>query len=213
MGHAFSKVWFFVFGDLPERGHVMKRLEEKILAEGKILPGPVLKVSSFLNHQMDPDLMMALGAEIAQRFQGDSVTKILTIESSGIAISIAAGAHMHIPVLFAKKHRTSNVSGVLYQTLVHSYTHGTDYTVVVEREFLKPEDRVLIVDDFLANGAAVEGLCDLICQAGATAVGAAIAIEKGFQEGGKKLREAGMRVESLAIVDQMDENGIRFREG
>ncbi len=213
MGHAFSKVWFFVFGDLPERGHVMKRLEEKILAEGKILPGPVLKVSSFLNHQMDPDLMMALGAEIAQRFQGDSVTKILTIESSGIAIAIAAGAHMHIPVLFAKKHRTSNVSGVLYQTLVHSYTHGTDYTVVVEREFLKPEDRVLIVDDFLANGAAVEGLCDLIRQAGATAVGAAIAIEKGFQEGGKKLREAGMRVESLAIVDQMDENGIRFREG
>lgn len=213
MGHAFSKVWFFVFGDLPERGHVMKRLEEKILAEGKILPGPVLKVSSFLNHQMDPDLMMALGAEIAQRFQGDPVTKILTIESSGIAIAIAAGAHMHIPVLFAKKHRTSNVSGVLYQTLVHSYTHGTDYTVVVEREFLKPEDRVLIVDDFLANGAAVEGLCDLIRQAGATAVGAAIAIEKGFQEGGKKLREAGMRVESLAIVDQMDENGIRFREG
>ena len=213
MGHAFSKVWFFVFGDLPERGHVMKRLEEKILAEGKILPGPVLKVSSFLNHQMDPDLMMALGAEIAQRFQGDSVTKILTIESSGIAIAIAAGAHMHIPVLFAKKHRTSNVSGVLYQTLVHSYTHGTDYTVVVEREFLKPEDRVLIVDDFLANGAAVDGLCDLIRQAGATAVGAAIAIEKGFQEGGKKLREAGMRVESLAIVDQMDENGIRFREG
>lgn len=190
----------------------MKALEERILAEGKILPGPVLKVSSFLNHQMDPDLMMALGAEIAQRFQADHVTKILTIESSGIAIAIAAGAHMHVPVLFAKKHRTSNVSGVLYQTLVHSYTHGTDYTVVVEREYLKDSDRVLIVDDFLANGAAVEGLCDLIRQAGAATVGAAIAIEKGFQEGGKKLRDAGMRVESLAIVDQMDENGIRFRQ-
>ena len=190
----------------------MKALEERILAEGKILPGPVLKVSSFLNHQMGPDLMMALGAEIAQRFQADHVTKILTIESSGIAIAIAAGAHMHVPVLFAKKHRTSNVSGVLYQTLVHSYTHGTDYTVVVEREYLKDSDRVLIVDDFLANGAAVEGLCDLIRQAGAAAVGAAIAIEKGFQEGGKKLRDAGMRVESLAIVDQMDENGIRFRQ-
>lgn len=190
----------------------MKFLEERILAEGRILPGPVLKVSSFLNHQMDPDLMMSLGAEIANRFQGDAVTKILTIESSGIAIAIAAGAHMHVPVLFAKKHRTSNVSGVLYQTLVHSYTHGTDYTVVVEREYLKETDRVLIVDDFLANGAAVEGLCDLIRQAGATAVGAAIAIEKGFQEGGRKLRAAGMRVESLAIVDQMDENGIRFRE-
>ena len=190
----------------------MKFLEEKILAEGRILPGPVLKVSSFLNHQMDPDLMMSLGAEIANRFQGDAVTKILTIESSGIAIAIAAGAHMHVPVLFAKKHRTSNVSGVLYQTLVHSYTHGTDYTVVVEREYLKATDKVLIVDDFLANGAAVEGLCDLIRQADATAVGAAIAIEKGFQEGGRKLRAAGMRVESLAIVDQMDENGIRFRE-
>lgn len=190
----------------------MKFLEEKILAEGRILPGPVLKVSSFLNHQMDPDLMMSLGAEIANRFQGDAVTKILTIESSGIAIAIAAGAHMHVPVLFAKKHRTSNVSGVLYQTLVHSYTHGTDYTVVVEREYLKSTDKVLIVDDFLANGAAVEGLCDLIRQAGATAVGAAIAIEKGFQEGGRKLRAAGMRVESLAIVDQMDENGIRFHE-
>ncbi len=190
----------------------MKFLEEKILAEGRILPGPVLKVSSFLNHQMDPDLMMSLGAEIANRFQGDAVTKILTIESSGIAIAIAAGAHMHVPVLFAKKHRTSNVSGVLYQTLVHSYTHGTDYTVVVEREYLKSNDKVLIVDDFLANGAAVEGLCDLIRQADATAVGAAIAIEKGFQEGGRKLRASGMRVESLAIVDQMDENGIRFRE-
>ena len=190
----------------------MKLMEERILKEGRVLPGDILKVDSFLNHQMDPDLMMALGAEIAQRFQADHATKILTIESSGIAIAIAAGAHMHVPVLFAKKHRTSNVSGVLYQTLVHSYTHGTDYTVVVEREFLKDSDRVLIVDDFLANGAAVEGLCDLIRQAGATTVGAAIAIEKGFQEGGKKLRDAGMRVESLAIVDQMDENGIRFRQ-
>jgi xanthine phosphoribosyltransferase len=115
-------------------------------------------------------------------------------------------------VLFAKKHRTSNVSGVLYQTLVHSYTHGTDYTVVVEREYLKASDRVLIVDDFLANGKAIEGLLDLISQAGAEAAGAGIVIEKGFQEGGRKLREEGLRVESLAIVDQMDENGIVFRK-
>ena len=190
----------------------MKRLEERILKEGKVLPGTVLKVSSFLNHQMDPDLMMALGAEIAARFQGAGVTKILTIESSGIAVAIAVGAHMHVPVLFAKKHRTSNVSGVLYQTLVHSYTHGMDYTVVVEREYLRPEDKVLIVDDFLANGAAVEGLCDLIRQAGAETAGAAIVIEKGFQDGGRKLRESGLRVESLAIIDGMDENGIRFRQ-
>lgn len=189
----------------------MKALEDKILAEGKILPGPVLKVSSFLNHQMDSDLIMELGRALAERYADAGVTKILTIESSGIAIALAVGAALHVPVLFAKKHRTSNVSGVLYQTLVHSYTHGTDYTVVVEREYLKVGDKVLIVDDFLANGKAIEGLLDLISQAGAEAVGAGIAIEKGFQDGGRKLRENGLRVESLAIVEQMDENGIVFR--
>ena len=190
----------------------MKILEDKIRAEGKILPGPVLKVSSFLNHQMDPDLIMELGRELADRFRADGVTKILTIESSGIAIAVAVGAALHVPVLFAKKHRTSNVSGVLYQTLVHSYTHGTDYTVVVEREYLKADDRVLIIDDFLANGKAVEGLLDLSAQAGATVVGAGIVIEKGFQDGGLQLRASGLRVESLAIVDSMNENAIVFRE-
>ena len=190
----------------------MKILEDKIRAEGKILPGPVLKVSSFLNHQMDPDLIMELGRELADRFRADGVTKILTIESSGIAIAVAVGAALHVPVLFAKKHRTSNVSGVLYQTLVHSYTHGTDYTVVVEREYLKADDRVLIIDDFLANGKAVEGLLDLSAQAGATVVGAGIVIEKGFQDGGVQLRASGLRVESLAIVDSMNENAIVFRE-
>lgn len=190
----------------------MKALEDKIRAEGKILPGPVLKVSSFLNHQMDSDFIMELGRALAERFQEDGATKILTIESSGIAIAVAAGAALHVPVLFAKKHRTSNVSGMLYQTLVHSYTHGTDYTVVVEREYLKADDRVLIIDDFLANGKAVEGLLDLASQAGAKVIGAGIVIEKGFQEGGKKLRADGLRVESLAIIDSMDENGIVFRE-
>ncbi|MBP0971334.1 MAG: xanthine phosphoribosyltransferase [Oscillospiraceae bacterium] len=190
----------------------MKILEDKIRAEGRILPGPVLKVSSFLNHQMDADLIMELGKELADRFRADGVTKILTIESSGIAIALAVGAALHVPVLFAKKHRTSNVSGVLYQTLVHSYTHGTDYTVVVEREYLKADDRVLIIDDFLANGKAVEGLLDLSAQAGAAVVGAGIVIEKGFQDGGTQLRASGLRVESLAIIDSMDENGIVFRE-
>lgn len=190
----------------------MKLLEDRIREEGKILPGPVLKVSSFLNHQMDPALIMELGKEIGRRYADAGVTKILTIESSGIAIAIAAGFAMNVPVLFAKKHRTSNVSGNLYQTMVHSYTHGTDYTVVVERDYLLHGDRVLIVDDFLANGKAVEGLLDLITQAGAECAGAAVAIEKGFQEGGKALREAGLRVESLAIVTQMDENGIIFAE-
>ena len=190
----------------------MKVLEDKILAEGKILPGPVLKVSSFLNHQMVSDFIMELGRALAVRFRDDGATKILTIESSGIAIAVAAGAALHVPVLFAKKHRTSNVSGMLYQTLVHSYTHGTDYTVVVEREYLKADDRVLIIDDFLANGKAVEGLLDLASQAGAKVIGAGIVIEKGFQEGGEKLRADGLRVESLAIIDSMDENGIVFRE-
>ena len=190
----------------------MKALEDKIRAEGKILPGPVLKVSSFLNHQMDSDFIMELGRALAERFRADGATKILTIESSGIAIAVAAGAALHVPVLFAKKHRTSNVSGMLYQTLVHSYTHGTDYTVVVEREYLKADDRVLIIDDFLANGKAVEGLLELASQAGAKVVGAGIVIEKGFQEGGEKLRADGLRVESLAIIDSMDENGIVFRD-
>ncbi len=190
----------------------MKALEDKIRAEGKILPGPVLKVSSFLNHQMDSDFIMELGRALAERFRDDGATKILTIESSGIAIAVAAGAALHVPVLFAKKHRTSNVSGMLYQTLVHSYTHGTDYTVVVEREYLKADDRVLIIDDFLANGKAVEGLLELASQAGAKVVGAGIVIEKGFQEGGEKLRADGLRVESLAIIDSMDENGIVFRD-
>lgn len=189
----------------------MNILEERIRREGRILPGPVLKVSSFLNHQMDPDLLMELGQEIGKRFAGCGITKILTIESSGIAVAVMAGFALHVPVLFAKKHRTSNVSGNLYQTVVHSYTHGIDYTVVVERAFLSENDCVLIVDDFLANGMAVEGLLDLIGQAGAKAAGAAIAIEKGFQEGGAKLRAKGLRVESLAIVDKMDENGIAFR--
>lgn len=189
----------------------MKALEDRIRAEGKILPGPVLKVSSFLNHQMDADFMMELGAELARRYAGAGVTKILTIESSGIALAIACGAALHVPVLFAKKHRTSNVSGDLYQTIVHSYTHGTDYTVVVEREYLDASDRVLIVDDFLANGKAIEGLLDIIRQAGAETAGAGIAIEKGFQEGGAKLRDSGLRVESLAIVERMNAEGIEFR--
>lgn len=189
----------------------MKALEERILSEGKILPGPVLKVSSFLNHQMDPDLIMELGLEFGRRFADASVTKILTIESSGIAIALAAGAALHVPVVFAKKHRTSNVSGEVYQTIVHSYTHNIDYTVVVESEFLKPDDRILLVDDFLANGKALEGLMELVRQAGGKVAGAGIAIEKGFQNGGSDLRERGLRIESLAIIDRMDENGITFR--
>lgn len=190
----------------------MRALEEKILKEGTVLTGNILKVGSFLNHQIDVDFIMEMGKEIARLFDGEGITKILTIETSGIAIAVGAGAAMHIPVVFAKKHKTSNVSGDVYKTVVHSYTHGTDYTVVVEKDFLKSDDKVLIVDDFLANGKALSGLFDIVYQSGAEAAGAACAIEKGFQHGGDELRADGIRVESLAIIDSMDSLGIKFRE-
>lgn len=189
----------------------MKALEEKILKEGTVLPGNILKVGSFLNHQIDVDFIMEMGREINRLFESSGATKILTIETSGIAVAVGAGVAMHLPVVFAKKHKTSNVSGEVYKTAVHSYTHGVDYTVVVEKTYLKPFDRVLIVDDFLANGKAVLGLIDIVNQAGAETVGAACAIEKGFQKGGDALRESGIHVESLAIIESM-ENGIVFRK-
>lgn len=189
----------------------MKALEEKILKEGKVLPGNILKVGSFLNHQLDVDFIMEMGREIARLFENSGVTKILTIETSGIAIAVGAAAAMHIPVVFAKKNKTSNISGDVYKTVVHSYTHGTDYTVVVEKDYLKKGDNILIVDDFLANGKALAGLFDIIFQSGASAAGAACAIEKGFQRGGDQLRAEGIRVESLAIIDSMEDGNIVFR--
>lgn len=190
----------------------MKALEEKILKEGKVLPGNILKVGSFLNHQIDVDFTMEMGKEIAKLFANDGVNKILTIETSGIPIAVAAGAAMHVPVVFAKKHKSSNVSGEVLSTVVHSYTHGTDYTVVVEKDYLSESDNVLIVDDFLANGKALKGLIDIIAQAGASVAGASCAIEKGFQKGGDELRADGIKVCSLAIIDSMDDCKISFRK-
>ena len=190
----------------------MKALEEKILKEGKVLPGNILKVGSFLNHQIDVDFTMEMGKEIAKLFANDGVNKILTIETSGIPIAVAAGAAMHVPVVFAKKHKSSNVSGEVLSTVVHSYTHGTDYTVVVEKDYLSKSDNVLIVDDFLANGKALKGLIDIIAQAGASVAGASCAIEKGFQKGGDELRADGIKVCSLAIIDNMDDCKIAFRK-
>ena len=189
----------------------MELMEQKIRAEGKVLPGGILKVGSFLNQQIDTEFLGKIGQEIAELFAGCGVTKVLTIESSGIAIAAAAGMAMHVPLVFAKKHKTSNVDGRTYSAVVHSYTHNTDYTVVVSSDYLLPEDRVLLVDDFLANGKALLGLIDLVNQAGATLIGAACAIEKGFQGGGDALREKGIRVESLAIVESMSDTGITFR--
>lgn len=189
----------------------MRLMEEKILAEGKILPGQILKVGSFLNQQIDTALLGRIGQEIARLYAGEDVTKILTIESSGIAIAAAAGMAMGVPMVFAKKHKSSNVDGAVYSASVHSYTHNMDYTIVVSADYLRPEDKILLVDDFLANGKALMGLAELVEKAGASLIGAAIAIEKGFQGGGDALRAQGVRVESLAILDSMDDTGITFR--
>ena len=189
----------------------MVDLEEKIVSEGVVLPGNVLKVGSFLNHRIDVDFVMKMGREIADLFSVDGVTKILTVETSGIAIAFSAGAAMHVPVVFAKKEKTSNMASDCYSAVVHSYTHGNDSVIVVSKDYLSPEDRVLLVDDFLANGNALRGLLDICGQAGACAVGAACAIEKGFQKGGDSLRAEGFKVESLAIIDSMDDGKIVFR--
>ena len=188
----------------------MRLMEEKILRDGKLLPGGVLKVGSFLNQQIDPKLLHAIGEEIARLFAGCGVTKILTIESSGIALASAVALAMEKPLVFAKKHRTSNVDGAVYSTVVHSFTHGMDYNVVVSRDYLTSKDCVLLVDDFLASGSALVGLVELAKLAGAEVAGAAVAIEKRFQGGGDALRAQGLRVESLALIERMDENGIVF---
>ncbi len=189
----------------------MKALEEKIVNEGRVLPGNILNVGSFLNQQLDVGFIMEMGREIARLFESCGITRLVTIESSGIAIAVAAGAAMHLPVVFAKKHRSGNVSGEVYKTVVHSYTHGADYDVVLAREYLGSDDCVLLVDDFLANGKALEGLIDIVGQAGARLAGAAIAVEKGFQHGGDSLRARGVRVESLAIIESMENGELVFR--
>lgn len=190
----------------------MEALEKKILKEGKVLPGNILKVNSFLNHRLDVDFLMEIGKEIARLFKDEKIDKILTIETSGIAIAVAAASQMHLPVVFAKKHKSANLSSDLYTTVVHSYTHGTDYTVVVSKEFLNENEKVLIIDDFLANGKALLGLIDILNQAKAETVGCCCVIEKGFQGGGDALRAQGIRVESLAIVDKMTDTTLTFRQ-
>lgn len=199
---------FFIFRKMV---NTMKALEEKIMKEGTVLPGNILKVGSFLNHQIDAPFMMEMGQEIARLFANDNVTRILTIETSGIPIAFAAAVAMNVPMVFAKKNRSSNLSGDICTAVVHSYTHNTDYTIVVEKQYIHPGDRVLIVDDFLANGKALEGLCKIVTSAGAEVAGATVAIEKGFQKGGDLLRSKGMHVESLAIIESMDDHSVTFR--
>ncbi|MDO4475982.1 MAG: xanthine phosphoribosyltransferase [Lachnospiraceae bacterium] len=193
----------------------MKYLEEKIRQFGVVKPGNVLKVDAFLNHQMDIDLFNKMGEEFARLFEGRPINKILTIEASGIGIACVVAQHFgNVPVVFAKKAKSINLDGEMYSTQIRSFTHQRVYDVIVAKKFLSPDDHILIIDDFLANGCAVDGLIDLIQSAGATIEGVGIAVEKGFQEGGKRIRERGIRLESLAIVESMnDETGeVVFRE-
>ncbi len=188
----------------------MQLLEDRIRHDGKVKAGGVLKVDSFLNHQMDVKLFGEMAKEFHTLFANDNITKILTIEASGIGIACITAQVFDCPVIFAKKSKTKNIAGDVYTAKVESFTHGTTYDVIVSKEYLNPGDRVLIIDDFLANGAALAGLAKLVSDAGAILVGAGIAIEKAFQPGGEMLRKGGMRIESLARIKAMDEGSIEF---
>ena len=188
----------------------MKLLEERIAKDGRVKAGNILKVDSFLNHQMDIALYQEIGKEFYRLFGDCGVTKILTIEASGIGIACVTAQFFACPALFAKKSKTKNIDGEIYTSEVESYTHGGSYQIMVAKRFLTPEDRVLVVDDFLAKGNALMGLMDVVRQAGATLVGCGIVIEKGFQEGGRLIREKGVKLESLAIIREMDEDHIVF---
>ncbi len=189
----------------------MKELEQKILTEGKVLAGGVLKVDAFLNHQVDVKFASEMAKEWKKAFCDENVNKILTIESSGIALATPVALEFEVPLVFAKKHVSSNIaSSDLYKASVHSFTHGNTNDVVVSKKFLSPADRVLIIDDFLANGEALKGLIDICAQANATVVGCGIAIEKAFQGGGDKLRKLGVRIVSLARIASMTDNEVVF---
>jgi xanthine phosphoribosyltransferase len=183
----------------------MQLLKDRIRKDGKIKSGDVLKVDSFLNHQMDIKLFVEIGKEFKRRFADYEVNKILTIEASGIGIACIVAQYFDVPVVFAKKSKTKNIAGDVYTTQVESFTHGRTYDIMVSKEFLGAGDKVLLIDDFLANGKALEGLAAIVNDSGAKLVGAGIVIEKGFQPGGDRLRAEGIQVESLAIVESMDE--------
>lgn len=192
----------------------MKLLEERIMKDGNVKAGNVLKVDSFLNHQMDIELFNQMGEEFKRLFAGKEINKILTIEASGIGLACIVAQHFNVPVVFAKKTQSINIDGEVYSTKIESFTHKKVYDVIVSKKFLHPEDKILIIDDFLANGCAVSGLIDMVEAAGATVSGVGIAIEKGFQQGGALIRSKGVHLESLAIVESMDcENGtLTFRK-
>lgn len=182
----------------------MQLLKDRICKDGKVKEGNVLKVDSFLNHQMDVNLFTEFGKEFKRRFADCEINKILTIEASGIGVACIVAQYFNVPVVFAKKNQTKNIAGDIYTSQVESFTHGRVYDIIVSKEYLGPDDKVLLIDDFLANGAALLGLSKLVKDSGAKLVGAGIVIEKGFQDGGRVVRDSGVRVESLAIIDGMD---------
>lgn len=192
----------------------MNFLEERIAKDGVIKEGNVLKVDSFLNHQMDIELFDQMGVEFKKRFEGKEINKILTIESSGIGIACIIARHFNVPVVFAKKSKSINIDGEVYHAEVESFTHKTKNNVIVSKRFLSPQDKILVIDDFLANGCALQGLISIINEAEAEVAGIGIAIEKGFQVGGRMIRNLGYQLESLAIVESMDHitGTIQFRE-
>ena len=189
----------------------MELLKQRILKDGHVKAGNVLKVDNFLNHQMDVALFAEIGKEFKRRFAGCGVTKILTIEASGIGIACLTAEQFGVPVVFAKKSQSKNIDGEVYTTRVESFTHGRVYDIIVSKKFLTPADRILLIDDFLAKGSALSGLCTLVQDSGATLVGAGICIEKAFQPGGDLIRSMGVRVESLARIKSMSvEDGVTF---
>ena len=188
----------------------MKLLEDRILKDGKIGAGNVLKVDCFVNHQIDVPFMNEVTKECYRLFKDENVSKIVTIEASGIGIACLTASHFGVPVVFAKKTPTNNISGDVYTAQVYSYTHERNYTIRISKEFLSPSDKVLIIDDFLAKGSALTALLSLVNEAGASVAGAGIIIEKTYQNGGRIVRDMGVRVESLAKIASMDENGIIF---
>ncbi len=190
----------------------MRLLEDKIRQCGAVLPGEILKVDGFLNHRLDVGLITELGKEFYRVFRNDGVTVIVTVEASGIPLAFAAAQFFNVPVVFAKKGAHKNVGNDCYSADVYSYTKGVSYPVLVSKKYLTADDRVLIIDDFLANGAAARGLMQIVKEAGASLAGVGIAIEKGFQPGGRALREEGVKLVSLAIVDSMTDDSITFRE-
>lgn len=191
----------------------MKLLKDKIVKEGKILPGNIVKVDGFLNHRIDVEMMEEIAKEFKRRFADEGITLILTAEASGIALATIAAKEFGVPMVFAKKAKSDNIEGGLYASDIFSYTYKKKVTLLVSKDWIGKDDKVLIVDDFMANGEAMRGLCDIVREAGAELVGIGVAVEKGFQHGGDRIREAGINIQSLAIIDKADENGFVFREG